>query len=96
MESLHKLRFPCFGIYFDDLTTRVGIEMDLLPTSILSTVSGVIVETDDFFRAVTSFRDVARMVLEGELHIFPQRKIAVLASKTPDDVTGCAVDLVRK
>jgi hypothetical protein len=68
--------------------------MDLLPTSILSAVSGIIVETDDFFRAVTSFRDVARVVLEGELHIFAQRKIAVLASKTPDYVAGCAVNLV--
>lgn len=94
MEGLDDRRFPALGVDFDDLALRKGVRVDFVSVSALGSMSSVVVERDDF--AVTVLRDVAGMVLEAEVDIGTESKVGLLAAESPDDFTGCSVDLVDR
>jgi hypothetical protein len=68
--------------------------MHFISPTILGSMRRIVVQRDSFFLAVGRPGNITCMVLETELDVVAESKIAVLASNPPYQGASFAVDLV--
>lgn len=83
---------PSSRIDLDDFALGEGMGVDFTATAVLSSMSRVVIERDNFF--ITVPRDKARVMLEAELDVGPKIEVGLDTTQAPDNLAGGAVDLV--
>jgi len=96
VKYLDNLSFPGLGVNFDNLPSRVFVEVNLVAMTILCPMCRIVIDADNLLLAIFRLGHKSSMMLKGKFDLWSHFEAGRLSRKLPDDFTGFTVDLVGR